>query len=457
MAEIINEAFKYRELLEELIDKGQEIKILTLIAKFHPDDIADLIDALEEEKKAKLFRLLDVETASDVLMGLDDISRELVLEDISPEKLTEIVDDMPTDDAADLIADLPEEQAQEILSHIDQEKSEDVQMLLEYPEESAGGIMQTELVSINQHNTVKDAVEQIREDSEGLEDLHNLFATNDDGQLVGVVPLRKLILAKECTQVETIMERQVIYATADQDQEEVASMFKKYDLISLPVVDAEKHILGRITVDDIMDVIEEEDSEDIFRMAGISEEEDVVYSGPTMKVCMTRLPWLIFNFFGTLITGYFLWLYQSKLPNLLALLAFVPVIMAMSGNIGVQSTSIIIRGLAIGKIDLLNVRKTFIKECIVGLIIGLVCGTVGGLIGLLWHHSIILGIVVFFAMFFAITFGAAMGVIVPLFFRKIKIDPAVASGALITTANDLVAINIYFLLAALLTKMFAGA
>jgi magnesium transporter len=450
----MKDVLKYRNELEQLIEEGQEIKILSLISRIHPDDIADLIDALEEEKKSKLFRLLDVETAADVLAAIDDISRDLILEDISQKKLTEIVDDMPSDDAADLIADLPEDQAQEILSHIDQEKSEDVQMLLEYPEDSAGGIMQTELISVGEDATVKDAIELIRSHSEEVEDLHNVFVTNTRSQLVGVLPLRKLLLAKEDTPISTIMERSIIYATTDMDQEEVANMVKKYDIISLPVVDIDRHLLGRIMVDDVIDVIQEEDSEDIFRMAGISEEEDVVYSGPTLKVCMTRLPWLVFNFFGTLLSGYFLWVYQSKLPDLLALLAFVPVICAMSGNIGVQSTSIVIRGLATGRIDLLNLRKTILKEFVIGIIIGLICGLLGGLIGFFWHHSMALGIVVFLSLLIAISFGALMGVIVPLFFKKIRIDPAVASGAMIATANDLLAINIYFLLAAVFMKVF---
>jgi magnesium transporter len=449
----MKEVLKYREKLEQFIDESQEIKILSLIAKVHPDDIAELIDTLEENKKSKLFRLLDVETAADVIMEIGEISREFILEDISREKLTEIVDDMPSDDAADLIGDLPEEQARQILSSIDQDKSEDVQMLLEYPEDSAGGIMQTELISVRGDSTVNGAIDIIRRQSEGVEDIHNLFVTDKANKLTGVVPLRKLLLAKEETPVSHLMDKSVIFATADMDQEEVAGMVKKYDLVSIPVVDSENHILGRITVDDIIDVIEEEDSEDIFRMAGISEEEDIVYSGPTLKVCMTRLPWLIFNFFGTLLSGYFLWLYQSKLPDLLALIAFVPVICAMSGNIGVQSTSIVIRGLATGKIDLLNLKKTIMKEFNIGIITGLICGVLAGIIGYLWHGNIRLGIVVFFSMFIAIAFGALMGVLVPLFFKKIKIDPAVASGALIATANDLVAINIYFLLAALLMKV----
>ncbi len=453
----MKDIIKYRKMLEQLIEEGQELKILTLISQFHHDDIAELLHALEEEQKSKLFRLLDVETASDVIMEIDEISRELILEDISQEKLTEIVEDMPSDDAADLIADLPEQQAQEILSHIDREKSEDVQMLLEYPEDSAGGIMQTELISLEQNYTVQAAIDLIRSMAEGVEDFHNVFVTDSQGKLVGVLPLRKLLLAKTNTPVAEIMDRAVVYVTADMDQEEVANIFKKYDLVSLPVVDNKIHIVGRILVDDIIDVIQEEDSEDIFKMAGISEEEDIVYSGPPLKVCMTRLPWLIVNLFGTLVSGYFLWVYESTLKDLLALVTFVPVICAMSGNVGVQSTSIVIRGLATGKVDFLNLGKTVSKEFIIGIIIGVACGIIGGLIGLLWHNNLTIGFSVFLAMFLTITFAALMGVTVPLFFKKIRIDPAVASGALVTTANDLIAINTYFLLAGFLLKTFMKA
>jgi len=448
----MKEIYKYKEKLEKLINAGQEIKILTLISRFHPDDIAELLENLEEEEKSKLFRLLDVETASDVIMELNDISRELIIEDMSSEELSEIVDDMPSDDAADFIGDLPEEQKQEILSHLDHEKSEDVQMLLEYPEDSAGGIMQTELISVKQHLTVSAAIDLIRSLSDEVEDFHNVFATDENEKLVGVLPLRKLILAKPETSISSIMDKSLIYVNADMDQEEVANTVKRYDLISLPVVDGDMHLLGRIMVDDVIDVIQEEDSEDIFRMAGISEEEDVVYSGATYKVCMTRLPWLVFILFGTLLSGYFLWVYESTLKELLALVTFVPVICAMSGNVGVQSTSIVIRGLATGRIDFLNLKKMVLKELVVGIVIGLICAFIGACIGVLWHGNMIMGVSIFLAMFITITFAAFTGVLIPVFFKKMKIDPAVASGALVTTSNDLIAINIYFLLASWLMK-----
>jgi magnesium transporter len=314
--------------------------------------------------------------------------------------------------------------------------------------------MQAELIAINENKTVQDAVDYIREKYEEVGEIHNVFVTNDASQLVGVVPLKKLILAKGGTLMKDIEDRCITFATPEMDQEEVSQLFKKYDVVTLPVVNRQMQILGRIVVDDVIDVIEQEVSEDIFRMSGMSEEEDIVYSATPIKICMTRLPWLMFNFFGTLVSGYFLYMYQSRLQDLLALLAFVPVICAMSGNIGVQSTSIVIRGLATGRVDFSNLGRTIGKECIVGCIIGIVCGVVGGLVGVIWQSRVVLGLIVFLSMFIAIFFGAFMGVVVPLLFKKIKIDPAVASGALITTANDLVAINVYFLLAAVLTKAF---
>jgi magnesium transporter len=449
----MEEILKYRQQLEELIDAGREIEILTLISRFHHDDIAHLIDALEEEKKAKLFRILNIETASEVLVEIDDISRELILDDIPRERLTQIVDDMPSDDAADIIGDLPIDQAQEILSHIDEEKSRDVQKLLRYPEDTAGGIMQTELISIGQLCTVKDAIEKIRSRSDDVEDIHNVFVTDDDIHLVGILPLRKLILAKDNTPIQIIMDSAEFYVTAEVDQEEVAKIFKKYDIVSLPVVSQDMTLLGRVVIDDIIDVIEEETSEDILMMAGVTKEEDIVYSGHILTISRKRLPWLVINLFGTILTGYFLWLFEATLKELLALVTFVPVVTAMSGNVGIQSSSIVIRGLATGRIDLLDLRRTVIKESCIGILIGLCCGLIGGIVAFLWHHGLVLGFVIGISLVITITFAATLGILVPVFFKKVHIDPAVASGPLVTTTNDIMAILIYFGLASMFLKL----
>ncbi len=443
---------KYLRQLEELIDEGQELKILTLIAKVHPDDIAELIDGLEEEKRSKLFRLLDIDTASDVIMALNDISRELILEDISKERLTELVEDMPSDDAADLIGDLSTEQALQVLGSIDGEKSKQLQKLLSYPEDTAGGIMQTELISLDQNCTVKEATEFIRQKAEILENFHNVFVTDEGSRLVGSLPLKKLLLAKELTPLRDIMNTSVHYVHPEIDQEEVATIFRKYDIVSMPVVDHDKRIIGRILVDDILDVMQEEGSEDMLMMAGISQEESIVYSDNISGICRTRLPWLLINLGGTFLSAFFLWIYEPMFSEILALVSFVPVVCAMSGNVSVQSSTIIIRGLAIGKIDIHRLRKTLFREFTVGTILGVCCGLIGGVFGLLWRGDSILGLVIFVSMFLTITYAAIMGLLLPLLFRKLKVDPAVASGALLSTTNDVVAINVYFILAIIFFK-----
>ncbi len=444
----------YLKELDQLIEKGREVDIIKLISTFHPADIADLIDALDEEKKKKFFGLLQVETASDVIMEIDDISRELIVEDISQDKLTQIVDDMESDDATDLISELPEEQAQRILSDIAKEDSEEVQELLQYEEDSAGGIMQLELVAVPQDVTVRDAIEQIRSRAHEVEDLHNVFIVDDDRKLVGVLPLRKLILASPESPIAPIMDSATINVTPEEDQEVVAEIFRKYDIVSLPVVDHAGKLLGRIMVDDVVDVIEQEDSEDIMKMAGIPE-EDLVYGSRIFAISRARLPWLITNLFGGLLTGYLMWLFRIALHEILALVTFIPVITAMGGNIGIQSSSIMIRGFAVGRVDFNNLRRFLFNEIRIGLIMGIACGTLAGCAAVLWHKDPLLGPIVALAMVTGITVAAAMGTLIPAFFKKIQIDPAIASGPFVTTANDIVGIVIYLGIATLFLKYLA--
>lgn len=447
----MEKVLEHLEKLDQLIEEGRELDIIRLISKFHPADIADLIDALEEDKKTRLFGLLQVETAADVIMEIDEISRELIMEDIPQDRLTQIVDDMESDDATDLISELPREQAQHILRQIDKEDSEEVQELLKYGKETAGGIMQLELVAVLQSVTVKDAIEQIRACVGEVEDLHNVFIIDEERKLVGMLPLRKLILASTDRLIESLMDPATINVTPEVDQEEVAEIFRKYDIISLPVVDQEGKLLGRILVDDVVDVIEKEDSEDIMKMAGMPEEE-LVYGSHVLKISRARLPWLITNLFGGLLTGYLMWLFRMTLHEVLALVTFIPVITAMGGNIGIQSSSIMVRGFAIGRVDFNNLRRVLFKEIRIGLLMGITCGVVAGCAAVLWHKNPFLGPIVALAMVTAITIAASMGTLIPAFFKKVKIDPAIASGPFVTTANDIVGIIIYLSIATFFLK-----
>ncbi len=437
--------------LEELIDESREIKIITLLSTLHPADIADLIDVLEDDKKKKLFGLLDIQTASDVIPEIDEISRDLILEDIPQERLTRIVDDMESDDATDLIADLPEDKAQEILAHIVKEDSEKVQKLLEYAEDNAGGIMQAELISVDKNLNVQEAIDQIRTLAKDVKNFQNIYVTATEKQLVGVVSLKSLILATSDASIAKIMNFRPICVTVDVDQEEVANIFQKYDFISLPVVDPSDRLVGQILVDDIIDVFEEEASEDILKMAGTSEDE-LVYGSKVFKISRARLPWLLTNLFGGIATGYLLWLFRVTVKDVLALITFIPVITAMGGNVGIQTSTIIVRGIAVRKVLPENMFEVLLREIKVGAIIGFVCGLVAGVVASLWHHKPLLGVLVGMAMFFAITIAAITGALAPAFFKKVNVDPALASGPIVATVVDLAGILIYMVIATLFLK-----
>jgi len=432
--------------LERLIDKGQELEIIMLLSTLHPADIAELIDALDESKKTKLFGLLDIQTASDVLSEIDEISRELILEHLPQERLKRILGDMESDDVTDLIGELPEEKAQEILRQIDREDSEEVKRLLRYSDDTAGGIMQTELVAVDQDLNVHEAIERIRTLAAEVKNFHNVYVTTDDKRLVGVVSLRRLVLARAGTRISQIMNGNPIRVTIDIDQEEVANIFKRYDFISLPVVNHNDRLVGQILVDDIIDVFEEEASEDMLKMAGTSEDE-LVYGGKIFKISRARIPWLLTNLLGGILTGYFLWLFRVTVKDVLALITFIPVITAMGGNVGIQTSTIVVRGIAIRKVQLENMAEVLTKELKVGLIIGVVCGCVAGVVAHVWHRNPYLGLVVGASMFLAITVSAVIGGAVPAFFKRMNIDPALASGPIVATIIDVTGILIYMAIA----------
>ncbi len=437
--------------LRWLIEQGREFEIIDLFSNMHAADIADLIDSLDEEDKKLLFALLDVETASDVIPDLSDLSREQILEDLPQAKLTRIVDDLPSDEATDLIADLPEDKAQVTLDQIEGIDSERVRELLQYDEESAGGIMQKELVVMSSGATVQEAIDRIRSLADEVEDLHLVFVEETDQTLVGILPLEKLILAHPEAPIFEIMETQFISVKPEVDQEEVAKIFRKYDVVSLPVVDHDNRLLGRITVDDVVEVMEEEASEDLLKMAGTHEDE-LVYSNDVFRISRYRLPWLLTNLVGGFFTGYLMWLFKVTLKEVLVLVVFVPMVIGMGGNAGVQSSTIMVRGLATGAIDLERLMRLIFKEIRVAMIMGMACGVVGGLVAFLWQGKAALGMVVGLSMMGAISVANVMGALFPVLFQKMKIDPAVASGPLVTTANDVTGILIYMGISTLFIK-----
>jgi len=433
--------------VEELLEQEQLAQAAQAVADMHPADVGRLVDYLSEEDKIKLFRALEPTIAAEVVVELSDHSRDVVLNGLSTGQLSAIVDDMPSDEATDIIADLPTDQAREVLSRIDMEDSAEVRALLKYEEDTAGGLMQLELVSARSNQTVAQVIEAIREKKDEVGELHYIYVVSADNTLLGYVPVSKLILSAPGTPMRNLLEPCNLVVEAHEDQEEVAHKFRRYDVVSAPVVDKHGHLLGRITVDDVMEVLEDEAREDLLRMAGASSEEEMFHSGGILKTSRLRLPWLLTNMLGGLISGWLLWIFKVALSDALFLLAFIPVIMAMAGNVGVQSSTIMVRGFAVGQVSFNSLWRVLFKEVRVAMVIGLVCGGLVGLVAHLWHGRTALGLVVGLSMTCAISMASVMGTLAPALFKRLKVDPAISSGPVVTTFNDILGILIYFAIA----------
>ncbi len=420
--------------LKQNIELKREFAIIDLFSKLHAADIADLIDNLKEEEKVRLFSLLEIEKASDVILELSDISKEQIIEDLSDQKLTEIIDEMDSDDAADLIAELDEDQAKKVLDGIEPEESEEVKELLKYDEDTAGGIMQSELISIREDATVMDAVKTIVNISDEIEDVYNIFVVDKEDRLVGTIPLQKLIISKRSKPVSEVIDQSIPSVHTDVDQEEVARMFEKYDLIALPVVDDANHLLGRITVDDIVDVMQEETSEDLYRIAGLHE-DDSVFNSPMSSV-KKRLPWLYLNLLTALVSALVIGFFEDTIKIMVALAVFMPVVAGVGGNAGSQTLTLIVRGLALGDITFKNSKKAFYKQIFVGIFNGVSVGVVIGVIAYLWKGIPVFGLVLGLAMIINIFVGTLVGTLIPLSLKWLKSDPALGSHIFLTAFTD---------------------
>jgi magnesium transporter len=435
------------------IDRDETGAILALIEERHPVEIAEMIDQLPEDKKRYLFHLLDADRAADVLQEVSDLSRDQLLETIETPRLAKIVDQTASDDAADIVGELPVEKAEEVLDQIAPERATELRQLLRYDEESAGGIMSKQYVSVPQDATVQEAIERIRASLDEVEFVYFLYVTDQRGALVGFVSLAQLVLSRSDQKVSEVMEGEVVSVPTDMDQEEVAALVEKYDLAAVPVVDRTGRLVGRITVDDVVDVIVDEASEDITKMAGTTDEE--IRHDSALRIASIRLPWIVISLLGGILSGTIISHFRGTLGELLALAFFIPVITAMGGNIGIQSSAIVVRGLATGEVGLFDIARRLLREMRIGLLMGVMCGGIVGLVAFAWQGEAILGIIVGSAMLSAITVAATMGALVPLVFKKLNIDPAIATGPFVTMSNDIVGLFIYFGLAFMLLKLLA--
>ena len=439
------------EKVEILVDEENDKDLKTLLNEYHHADIAEILDDLNLDDAIYVIKLLDSETTSEILMELDEDIREKVLRNLSTKEIAEEVEELDTDDAADMIAELPEERQAEVIAYIeDHEHRDEIQELLAYDEDTAGGLMAKELVKVYETWTVAGCLRRIRGQAKDVTRVHSVYVVDKKDKLIGRLSLKDLIISKSDTKIADIAKDNVDWAHVDDGVEDVAKIMAKYDLEAIPVVNDDQILVGRITIDDIIDVIRDEADKDYQLAAGIS--KDVEADDSILKLTRARLPWLFIGMFGGLGAASIIEQFNDNMGNFVVLLSFVPLIQATAGNVGVQSSAIVVQGIANGTIDG-NIIKRLFKE----FLLGLVNGVAISLIAIVITHFIfgtpyIVSITISIALVAVIIMAAIIGTFIPIFLNKRGIDPAVATGPFITTSNDVFGILIYFLIA----KMILG-
>jgi magnesium transporter len=432
------------------------------LAELHPADLAEIITHTSAEHQGKLFSLLEETLKPDVLAELEGATVDNVLKSLSSEQVADLAEEMAPDDAAYLLREA-EGRSEEILDLMETEESDEVRGLMQYDEDTAGGLMTTDFVAVRCSLTAAEAIDHIVS-LEMDEPFYHAYVINRDGELTGLVELWELLKPSNRDHlISDLREEDPVAVYTNTDQEEVARLASKYDLSSLPVLDARNRLVGRVTVDDIIDVIEEEASEDIFKFAGSSDEE-LEYTSP-FQACKVRLPWLLITLATGFLSSLILRNFNQRLDisQIIVLNIFVPIIMAMGGNTGIQSSTLIIRRIAVDGHSNKNIGKLLSHEMVAGATMGVICGTVIGL----WSRFIISGappsnisaaylaMTVGIALFSAMTFAAVFGALVPTMLDRLKVDPAVASGPFVSASNDILALLIYYGVTLLMLSCFA--
>ena len=435
--------------IEHLIEEGRNKDLIDLLNDLHFADIAEIVHELNQDEATYIIRLMDSEKTSDILTELDEDVRNKILANLSSKEIAEELLELDTDDAADIIADLPEERKTEVISHInDVEYAKDIVDLLRYDEDTAGGLMAKELVKVNENWNVLKCVKEMREQAEFVTRVHSIYVVDDHDVLKGRLSLKDLLTTSTRSHIKDIYIPKVDYVYVTDTAEDVARIMSKYDLEAIPVVDEMKRLVGRITIDDVVDVIKEEAEKDYQLAAGIT--NDVEADDSIWKLTKARLPWLLIGMFGGLGAASIINGFQGAMNTYPILLIFIPLIQATAGNVGVQSSAIIVQGLANDSIDG-EIWGRLFKEFLLGLINGLAIASVVILVShFLFKTDYLISITVAIALVTVIVNAAIIGTFIPIFLDKRGIDPAVATGPFITTSNDVLGILIYFSIAKLI-------
>ena len=436
---------KFIDDLELLITEKDSVTIAKKLKEIHPADIADIIEQLSEQNAQFLFEIFENPKSADIIVELEDDVRESILSVFTPKKIAKVlIDHLESDDAADVIAELPQEKKAKVLSHIKNKvQADDISDLLTYSEDSAGSLMAKELVKVNENWTILKCLKEMRKQAEKIRNIHTIYVVDDNNKLLGLLSLRKLLVIENSTTITSIINRNIISIKTNKNNEDVANIMNKYDLIVIPVVDENDTLLGRITIDDILDFVKEEAEKDYQMASGIS--EDVEANDNIWNITRARLPWLLIGLTGGILGAKIIGMFDLK-NNLFELAFFIPLITAMGGNVGVQSAAIVVQGLANNNFKANNISNKLLKELGVAIFNGLICSTIILLVTLLIGCSMAISITVSISLLSVIIFAALFGTLIPLILEKYKIDPALATGPFITTINDILGLLIYFLI-----------
>ncbi|MFC1811811.1 magnesium transporter [Thermodesulfobacteriota bacterium] len=436
--------------IKRLLRRQASNHLRKIVNKTHAADLSVVFRFLSLYDQHKLFEMIEDIQQKGVLFSELDEGAFLALSDrIDLDELVEILENMPTDDVADLIGGLPEERSKAILEQMKKEGSEEVEDLLRYGDDTAGGIMVPDFIALREDTTAKEAIESLQKEYLDVEMPFYLYVVDEYGNLVGVSSLRQLVVVPPETLLKDFMSTDVFSVKTSMDQEEVAKIVALYNILAVPVVDETNKLVGIVTVDDVIDIFREEATEDILKMAGVGGEE-FIETQSVLRSTRIRLPWLFASCIGGIIAFFIIGHFEGSLKKLAYLAAFIPVILGMGGNIGTQTSTIVVRGLATGRLNIRNTWSVVLKELIVGLILGVIYGSLIGTVAQFRYSAKMVAISVGLAVISSMSIAALVGSLVPMIFARINVDPAVATGPFVTTSIDIIAVFLYFEIATIL-------
>ncbi|MGX5690198.1 magnesium transporter [Arcticibacter tournemirensis] len=421
--------------IKQALEDEDENALKVLLEEYHASEIAILFESLSEESREHIINILPADVASEVISEMDaEMHPEKLLEKLHPEKRSEIVEELDYDDATDIISQLPQERQDEILQDLDAEDASHIRNLLTYEEDTAGGRMNTQVIKVNSSLTKKEALDEIIRQSEEMEEFYTINVVDNSNRLKGIVSLKDIIKSRNTVHIRELVNDDFVYVKANTDQEEVAKLLSQYNLSSIPVVDDDMHLLGRITFDDVIDVLEEENTEDILKISGVSEDEEL--SGNWKEAVRSRLPWLIINLGTAFLASSVIRYFEPTISRLVILSGYMTMIAGMGGNAATQALAVTVRRISLNDLTDNQAYRTVLKEITVGLINGAANGLIVFTFALIYDSNLMLGLVIFFAMTGNLVIAGITGASIPLLLKRVGIDPAIASSIIITTFTD---------------------